>query len=423
MTKTRDLADLGGGFIQAGTGAVQRTVESKLQDVVSVKDFGAVGDGVADDTAAIQAALDTGKQVYIPHTASGYLLNATLIFNAGATLVGARSDTTLKAGASLNNSWFLEVRGSNVTINNVQLSAVGLVNGTGGVRFRTDLAAFENTKIQNLTTVACNYGVKDEAHASNKLVALQLRECRFRQHRGPGIVLVKAFAYITFTDVVVDYVGSSSQNHTAYSFTGNEGMFLTNVDVTGGTVDGTTGDQHGFVFNDCIACWLTNCMADTVGGNGFTFTNQTWFCYLTNCVSSLCGKYGFKVDTSCKGLMFNGCNASGRLGQSYAPTIQHGFYLQNSDELQLTNCKSREHTGTGYFLDGGVNAVLVNCSAHTCTGRAVDSTGSNVGSFTALNIISCSAGNINFSSGNMYAYGPIYNSGGSVINFNGPGSV
>ena len=60
MTKTRDLADLGGGFIQAGSGAVQRTVESKLQDVVSVKDFGAVGDGVADDTAAFNLFLSAG---------------------------------------------------------------------------------------------------------------------------------------------------------------------------------------------------------------------------------------------------------------------------------------------------------------------------------------------------------------------------
>ena len=67
MTKTRDLADLGGGFIQAGSGAKQRTVESKLQDVVRVKDFGAVGDGVTDDTAAIQAAESSNYvRIYVP---------------------------------------------------------------------------------------------------------------------------------------------------------------------------------------------------------------------------------------------------------------------------------------------------------------------------------------------------------------------
>jgi hypothetical protein len=69
-------------FTQSGTGAVARTVEGKLREVVSVKDFGAVGDGVTDDTAAIQAAAvaasQSGRYVYAP---SGiYILSDTIIF-------------------------------------------------------------------------------------------------------------------------------------------------------------------------------------------------------------------------------------------------------------------------------------------------------------------------------------------------------
>lgn len=58
------------GYLQAGAGAAARTVQAKLRDRVSVKDFGAVGDGVADDTTAIQACLTycatTGAVAYVP---------------------------------------------------------------------------------------------------------------------------------------------------------------------------------------------------------------------------------------------------------------------------------------------------------------------------------------------------------------------
>lgn len=52
----------------AGVGAELTTVEAKLKEFVSVKDFGAVGDGITDDTAAIQAAINycVSKGLYFP---------------------------------------------------------------------------------------------------------------------------------------------------------------------------------------------------------------------------------------------------------------------------------------------------------------------------------------------------------------------
>jgi polygalacturonase len=76
----------GSQFVQSGTGAVERTVTNKLQDIINVKDFGAVGDGVADDTAAIQAAINaassskTGKEVIFPsaNTSQFYKITSPL---------------------------------------------------------------------------------------------------------------------------------------------------------------------------------------------------------------------------------------------------------------------------------------------------------------------------------------------------------
>lgn len=80
-----DLADDDGsnwiGFNPAAAAAIARSAQDKMRETVSVKDFGAVGDGVTNDTAAIQNAVDFltygGGTVYLP---PGTYLVDTIVF-------------------------------------------------------------------------------------------------------------------------------------------------------------------------------------------------------------------------------------------------------------------------------------------------------------------------------------------------------
>jgi hypothetical protein len=82
------------GFKQTGAagvlpGAVGKTLNNKMQDLVSVKDFGAIGNGTADDTAAIQAAINlactNGGMVYLP--AGTYKISAALVFSMNSNVI------------------------------------------------------------------------------------------------------------------------------------------------------------------------------------------------------------------------------------------------------------------------------------------------------------------------------------------------
>lgn len=73
-------------YNEGDVGAVNRTVAARLQDYVSVKDFGAVGNDIADDTAAFAAAAATNKPVVIPngtYRVSGCLFFARVFFQGG----------------------------------------------------------------------------------------------------------------------------------------------------------------------------------------------------------------------------------------------------------------------------------------------------------------------------------------------------
>lgn len=95
-------------YTPSGTGAVARSAASKFGDVVSVKDFGAVGNGVADDTAAIHsaiaAAVAVNGSVYFPsgryRVTSGYT-NAT---NNSLVMFGEGFDYYAVSAATADSS-------------------------------------------------------------------------------------------------------------------------------------------------------------------------------------------------------------------------------------------------------------------------------------------------------------------------------
>lgn len=98
------------GFLQSGTGAVARTAQDKMRESVSVKDFGAVGDGTTNDTAAIQSAIDSvGRN-------TGAITRISLWFPPGTYLLNTQLEIQQQSVAFLGTEGtILKWNGNNTT--------------------------------------------------------------------------------------------------------------------------------------------------------------------------------------------------------------------------------------------------------------------------------------------------------------------
>ncbi|TXI93654.1 MAG: hypothetical protein E6Q33_02765 [Neisseriales bacterium] len=121
----------GDTFIQAGSGAVERIFQNKARDIVSVKDFGAVGDGVTDDGAAFRAAVEAveaggGGEVYVPKgiyrvkPADGDTTNIAVKVPGGVHILGAGAIST-KICPAADNTIIFKMTGLNGGIYNLQI--------------------------------------------------------------------------------------------------------------------------------------------------------------------------------------------------------------------------------------------------------------------------------------------------------------
>lgn len=95
------LNDVDQAVYQASSGiigAVDRTLTDKLSEFVSVKDFGAVGDGVTDDTSAIQAALDAAINVTFP--SGTYLVSSNITVPIHSVMVAEKARQVIITSAT-----------------------------------------------------------------------------------------------------------------------------------------------------------------------------------------------------------------------------------------------------------------------------------------------------------------------------------
>jgi hypothetical protein len=117
------------------SGVTKKAAVSALATMANVKAFGAVGDGIADDTAAFVAAMDVSTAVYVPP--GTYKITSTLAVPANTSLIGAGRGTsklvhafngdmmTLGNYANLADLW-LDGQGATYTGQGVVIN-----NGTG----------------------------------------------------------------------------------------------------------------------------------------------------------------------------------------------------------------------------------------------------------------------------------------------------
>jgi hypothetical protein len=179
-------------------GSVATNVEAKLAQTVSVMDFGATGDGVTDDTAAIQAALDIvgPKTVVIP--AGEYLITSlevteqfTTIQSDTATLL--LSPTGAQTHALKLSTNFLTITGSLIFdggLNSNYDSTLWIKGGYG--------------RYDNITFRRCKLAIRIGENGVNQVSLSEMffNKCVTNQCRN-GLEMYGLFTVGSFTDCVL----------------------------------------------------------------------------------------------------------------------------------------------------------------------------------------------------------------------------
>ncbi len=395
-------------YNEGGTGAITRTVQAKLQESVSIKDFGAVGDGVTDDTDAIQNtfnyAIPNNIQIVIP--SGTYLINGSITITKAS---GLRTPTYITGGGTL----YKPTTGTMFTCANPATSEISFTN----IFFLGDLTAnvvafycgenfinsyFINCSFRNFTTCFNSTGYLMQSlyftnciftsiasYAFNVISAnnVKIDKCTCEEMstgsfwNGPASsLIIRDGLFENFAGApVIQMSGAGSVDITGNYFEANaygDIVFSNTSSLTGVTVSNNIANiSSGLAF----IVWgktLLGCISMNNTVNGAATNNAT---AATTGVLATFQNYnvGGAVDTGpCQEVALQTSNTITPVveGTTTAGTCtysaQSGNYTQIGNVVYFTlNVAWSGHTGTGSLIISGLPAQPINqyfaCSALT----------------------------------------------------------
>ena len=275
------------GSVTDASIAVSSKLYKRINDVIDVKDFGAVGNGVTNDTSAFQSALNsaalTSGTVFVPP--GTYVLNSITVpsgvtlkgwegaklipiagFGSGAALITIASGAvgsavygfTIDIPLSFSNS-------SGVYVNtNAQFCKVTDLHFPNGGGFAVNLVQTQNCRVERINILAANImGISAQSGANNRIY-----DC-----------------YVT------GVVGSHHMQLTSeiYSEITNCRSYL------------ETGSGFGMNLNKCNFCTIRNCFTQDSSFEGINITDSTR-CTITGCSVVYTGSqsqdFGISIEAS-----------------------------------------------------------------------------------------------------------------------------
>lgn len=333
-----DLDGSGGsslvGFIHSAAGAVATTLQARGRLVVYPQDFGATGDGVADDTAELQACIDG---------ADGREIDLQGLTYKVATTLSLVSDTTLKNG---------KISFSTASDSDVLFEAFGSV-GTQYTLTAAPAKAATSVAVSSATGLAagdwCFLQSTDDFSATDS------------GKRGEWVRVLSVSGLTINLEQKVRLTYTTG--YTMYKPAMLENITLENLTLTGNGYTGSAA-QYGLRAYLCKNVNVIRCVADSFGNTAFSLETVLGG-NVTDCAAS---RGNFSTGTAYGVSLTGGCDGVTVKGGRYS-ALRHGVTVGGTFFTEFG------HTITGVTTsacsDSGID-VHPNAMGITIVGNTID---------------------------------------------------